>query len=219
MRSTYLSAVAALALLAFGHAAHADNDFGLGIKAGTLGAGLEGTWRPLPYLDIRIGANMYDFEDSGSQAGVNYNAELNLESYYGTLNFRFPMSPMRVTVGAFGNGNELNMVSMDSTFVTIGGDIYPSDAVGTLTSTTSFAGTAPYLGVGFDFSLFRKVGMNLDFGVLWQGEPEVTLLADGPLASDPGFQSSLEAERQELFEEVKDFKAWPVLSLGFVVNF
>jgi len=219
MRNFYRRAATVLAFLVFSQAASADNDFGLGVKVGTLGAGVEGTWRPLPYLDVRIGANAYDFEDTGSQAGVNYDAELNLESYYGTVNFRFPMSPMRLTAGAFGNGNEVNLVSQDSTFITIGGETYPSAAVGTLTSKTAFSGTAPYLGVGFDFTVFRKVGMNLDFGVLWQGEPEVTLTADGPLAADPDFQANLEAERQELFDEVKDFKAWPVLSLGFVFNF
>ena len=30
---------------------------------------------------------------------------------------------------------------------------------------------------------------------------------------------SLEAERLELEDEMSDYKAWPVLSLGFVYNF
>ena len=68
-------------------------------------------------------------------------------------------------------------------------------------------------------TVLGKVGLNLDFGVLWQGDPEVTLAASGPLGSDPVFQESLEAERQELVEEVEDFKAWPVVTLGFVYNF
>ena len=67
--------------------------------------------------------------------------------------------------------------------------------------------------------MFRKVGLNLDFGVLWQGDPQVSLFADGPIASDPGFQANLEEERNQLLDEVSDYKAWPVLSLGFVYNF
>ena len=63
------------------------------------------------------------------------------------------------------------------------------------------------------------MGLNLDLGVLWQGDPEVAINADGVLASDPIFQSALEAERQELDDEISDYKAWPVISLGFVVNF
>ena len=101
----------------------------------------------------------------------------------------------------------------------IGGTTYTAAEVGTLSSKTSFASTAPYLGIGYDFSLLGKVGLNLDIGVLWQGSPDVTLTADGLFAEDADFLASLESERQELEDEVKDFKAWPVISLGFVVNF
>lgn len=220
MRTLLLtSCVLAVGLTAAGKAG-ADNNFGFGVKAGTLGLGVEATWRPLPYMDFRLGANQYDFQDDGSQGGINYDAELNLETAYLTANFRFPLSPFRVTAGAFSNGNEMNMVSADNgAIVIVGGDPYPADAVGTLTSKASFASTAPYVGVGYDFTLFGKVGMNLDFGVLWQGDPNVALGADGLLANDPTFLASLEAERLELVDEVSDFKAWPVVSLGFVVNF
>lgn len=207
-------------LLSLGTAvAHADLNLGVGIKAGTLGAGVEAKWRPLPYMDLRLGANLYELDDSGSQAGINYDATLNLESFYGTLNLRFPMTPLRFTAGAYSNGNELLLVSQETNLIDVGGTSYPSAAVGTLSSTTSFPGVSPYLGIGLDFSVFNRVGLYLDFGVLWQGEPDVTLTADGLLAGDPAFQESLEQERLELFTEFSDFKAWPVASLGFFVNF
>ncbi len=57
-------AVFLLGLMTAG-AASADN-FGMGIKAGTLGIGLEGTWKPIPWLDVRLGGSVYDWEDSGS---------------------------------------------------------------------------------------------------------------------------------------------------------
>ena len=207
-----------LALMVSG-TANADNDFGLGLKAGTLGLGLEASWQPLPYLDIRLGANAYDFEDDGTQAGIPYEATLALDNVYATGNFHFPVSPMRVTAGLYSNGNEFQMLNDDAADLDIGGINYPGAGIGTLTSITSFGSTSPYLGIGFDFSLAGKVGLNLDFGVLWQGEPEVTLEADGLLALDPGFQSALEAERLELEDEMKDFKAWPVISIGFVYKF
>lgn len=207
-----------LALMASGTAS-ADLDLGLGLKAGTLGLGLEASWQPLPYIDIRLGANAYDYEDDGTQAGVPYDATLALDNYYATGNFHFPVSPMRVTAGLYANGNEFQMVNDDANDKEIGGINYPGAGIGTLTSVTSFGSTSPYLGIGFDFTLAGKVGMNLDFGVLWQGEPDVTLESDGLLASDPGFQAAMEAERQELEDEMKDFKAWPVVSLGFVYKF
>lgn len=223
MKRIFLNAgVAMLALLAAANAV-ADNNFGVGVKAGTLGLGLEATWRPLPYLDVRLGANTFEYDDHRTEAGINYDSTLDLSNYYATANLGFPLSPFRLTAGAFSNGNEIAMVSSDALDpnidVDIGGVPLNSVAVGNLTSVTSFSSTAPYLGVGFDFTLAGKVGLNLDFGVLWQGKPEVTMTADGPLGQDPLVLQALDAEALELEDELSDYKAWPVISLGFVFNF
>ncbi len=219
MNSSFLKTGFVLSVLLAAAAAHAERNFGLGVKAGTLGLGVEGTWRPVPYFDLRIGANGYDYDDDGSQAGVNYDATLELDTVYATANLRFPLSPFRVTAGLVSNGNEFKMASTDAATFDLGGTVYTAADVGNLTSTTSFESTAPYVGIGYDFSMLGKVGLNFDLGLLWQGDPNVTLGADGLLANDPGFQAALEAERLELVDEMKDFRAWPVVSLGFVVNF
>ncbi len=197
----------------------ADQNLWLGVKAGTLGAGVEASWRPIQWLDVRVGVNQFDYDDRGAESGIDYDAELSLDNYYGTANFRFPLSPMRFTAGAYNNGNELTLTSRDAPTFDIGSTVYPGASVGTLTSTASFDSVAPYAGIGFDFDLFDKVGLSLDLGVLWQGEPDVTLSADGILASDPNFLQSLEAEREELETELESYKAWPVLSLGFNYKF
>ena len=128
-----------LPLLLAAGTASADNNFGIGVKAGTLGLGLEASWQPLPYLELRVGANSYDYADNGSQAGINYDATLALESYYGTASFHFPISPMRVTAGIYSNGNELLMLNEDLQDKNIGGIVYPGTDIGTLQSTTSFS--------------------------------------------------------------------------------
>jgi hypothetical protein len=211
---TLKAMLASIALLASGSAVA---DFGAGVKAGTLGIGLEGRWDPpVPWFDLRVGLNRYDYSDNGDYAGINYDATLALDSYYLTANLKFPVSPFRFTVGAFSNGNEMQLLSTQ----TLGG-IW-GNAVG-LESVTSFDSTAPYAGVGFDFELFGKAGLNLDFGVLWQGDPAVTLLptnwdslSDGEQAL---LQPILDAERAQLEDEMSDLKAWPVISLAFVYNF
>lgn len=217
----YQTIKATLVAVALSACGAANADFGVGVKAGTLGLGLEGRWSPIPWLDMRVGANRYDYDITGAQAGINYDATLALDTLYLTGNFHFPLSPFRITVGAFSNGNELQMRSQntDGTGFNIGGEFYSSSDVGTLTSVTSFAGTAPYLGVGFDFEIFGKAGLNLDFGVLWQGSPIVSLQADGLAANVPAFQDAMELERLELENTVSDYKAWPVISLGLIFNF
>ena len=221
-KSTTKAALIALVLATSGAA---NADFGVGMKAGTLGLGIEGRWSPLPWLDIRAGANQYDYEDSGSYASVDYDGVLAMDTYFVTGNFRFPLSPFRVTAGLFSNGNELQLMSQDTggQDFTIGGIDFSADDVGSLQSTTSFDATAPYVGFGYDFELFGKVGLNFDLGVLWQGDPSVTLEATGLDTAPPGVQlilePALEIERLALEDEVSDFKAWPVVSLSFVYNF
>ncbi len=203
-----------LALLSAG-VANADNDFGLGVKVGTLGIGLEASWKPLPYMDIRIGTSSYDYDNDGRYGSINYDAVFALDQYYATANFHFPISPMRISAGVYSNGNEFLLVN--DQLQDIGG--YPGDLIGTVTSETTFSGTAPYLGIGFDFTLAGKVGLNFDLGVLWQGEPDVTLEISGDINQLPGFEDVLDAERQALEDDMSDFKAWPVISLGFVYKF
>ena len=158
--------------------------------------------------------------DSGFYGGINYDAEISLDNYYVTGNLRFPLSPFRLTGGLYSNGNEFNAVSGDNgAIILIGGDPYPAAAVGTVSANAAFDSTSPYFGVGFDFTLLGKVGMNLDFGVLWQGSPQISMATDGLLSGDPTFEASLDAERAELENELGDYKAWPVVSLGFVFNF
>jgi hypothetical protein len=216
-------AAAAVALFAC-HGAFAD--LGVGVKAGTLGLGVEARWDPLvPWFDLRVGINGYDYDDTGDYVGIAYDATLALDSYYLTGNFKFPLSPFRFTVGAFSNGNELQLLSQDTggDFLNIGGIPFDPSVVGDLRSVTSFDSTAPYVGFGFDFEVFGKAGLNLDFGVLWQGEPTVSLEATGYDTAPPLLQAvlgpALEAERQDLEDEMSDFKAWPVVSLTFVYNF
>lgn len=199
--------------------ARADDNLWLGVKAGTLGLGLEGTWRPLPWIDLRAGLNSFEYDDDGSEAGIDYDATLDLETYYATANLRMPLSPFRVTAGVFNNGNELRMVSTETGPVEVGGTTFSPAEAGTLNALATFDDVAPYAGIGFDFGLFGKVGLNLDLGVLFQGDPDIVLASNGALANDPVFQQALEDERVELEEDVDRYKAYPVASLTFTVQF
>jgi hypothetical protein len=224
MKSTHLkAALAALALLASGSAAA---DFGVGIKAGTLGLGVEARWDPpVPWFDLRVGYNQYDYDDASDYAGIDYDATLALDNYYLTGNIKFPASPFRLTLGAYSNGNELQMLSADTggLDLEIGGVPFDVAAVGALRSTTSFDSTAPYAGVGFDFEVLGKAGLNLDFGVLWQGDPTVLLEAtnwDNLSATEQALLGpALAAEQAQLQDEISDYKAWPVISLSLIYNF
>ena len=200
-------------------------DFGVGVKAGTLGVGIEGRWSALPWLDVRMGVNQFDYDSDGTEAGIDYDATLALDNYFVSGNLHFPLSPFRLTVGVFSNGNELQMTSRDTGGANfdIGGTSFSPTDIGSLHSVVSFDSTAPYLGFGYDFEVFNKAGLNLDFGVLWQGEPSVSLAASGLESSPAAIQAlllpALEIERSDLEDELSNYKAWPVISLSLVYNF
>ena len=202
--------------------AAANDDFWVGVKAGTLGYGAEVAWKPLEWLDLRAGANFYDFNDAGAQAGINYDGTLELDTVYLTGNFRFLLSPFRLTAGAFLNNNEVRLVSQPMASYDVGGNQgYLPAEVGTIQSVASFSDVSPYMGAGYDFSLMDRIGLSLDFGVLWQGEPTVIMSSDGTLAvnNDAAFLQALADEGRELEDELKDMKAYPVISIGFSFNF
>ncbi len=213
--------VVLVAALAFSSTATANDSFWFGVKAGTLGFGAEASWRPIEWIDLRAGANFYDYDTTRTYASIDYDGTLALDTYYLTGNFRFPLSPLRLTVGAYQNNNEVQLVSQDMSAYLVGSNpvpYLPAD-VGTLRNVASFDGVSPYLGAGFDFDVMDRLGLSLDFGVLWQGEPTVAITTDGLLASDPGFLADLDDERQSLEDEMKDLKAYPVISIGFNFNF
>ena len=174
-----IAAALALSLVVAGTAAADDSNFGVGVRAGTLGLGLEGRWDGLPWLDFRLGGNAYSYSTEGQEANNLYQTDLDLKTIYLTANFHFPLSPFRLTVGAMSNGNEFNMVGAETGDYSFGGQTWSQEEVGVLTSTTTFVGTAPYVGLGFDFELFGKAGLNFDLGVLLQGEPQVDTFITG----------------------------------------
>jgi len=219
MKTLRITALLTLLGLAAALPAQADDDLWFGVRAGTLGLGVEATWRPVPYLDLRGGLNRFSFDDDGSEAGINYDGEFDLNTWYATLNLRAPMTPFRLTAGYFSNSNEVNLTSRDGSTVEIGGTVYPIDQVGTLSGAVTFDSGAPYAGVGLDFRIFDTVGLSLDLGVLFQGEPQVGLAASGPITDVPQFQDDLEAERQELEADLEDYDLYPVAMLGFHWNF
>lgn len=197
----------------------ADDDLWFGAKAGTLGFGVEATWRPIPYLDVRGGFNTFTYDTTDVEAGIDYDKELDLSSFYATVNLRPPLSPFRLTAGIFSNKNKLSMASQQNANFDIGGMTYTGAEVGTLNAAVSFDKTAPYLGVGADFRILDTVGLNFDVGVLFQGTPNVGMTASGPIAADPNFLAELAAETMELQGALNNYKAYPVASIGVSFNF
>jgi len=134
-----------------------------------------------------------------------------------------------MSAGLYKNNNEINASSTDADEAEIGGTVY--DIEGTLNSSISFKSIAPYIGIGWGNAVKRpnRWRISFDAGVLFQGKPEGKLsIGDettvrnsetGQLEDIPDFEAELAQEEDNLNAELKDFKAYPAISLGVSYNF
>ena len=87
------------------------------------------------------------------------------------------------------------------------------DRIGSLEATVDYkSALAPYLGVGFGNALSHRIGFALDLGVLYTNSPAVSMSGNGMIAPTA-------KQAPDLEEGFSTFRWWPVLNLGFNVNF
>jgi hypothetical protein len=196
-------------------------DIGVGVKVGTLGAGVELTKDFSSRFNGRVGFNTLKLDRSGTEDDINYDINLELSSVTLLLDWHPFNGGFRVTGGAAVNNNELALVGKSNTSYTIGDNTYTPAEVGTLTGDVTFDNLTPYLGIGWGNAVGEddKITFALDIGVLFQGSTEAKLSADGSLASDPTFQADLAKEEQNLNQSLDDFELYPVISAGIAYHF
>jgi len=213
MRLILITAAAAAAL-AIPAAASAQSNFA-GVRASTLGLGVEAGWNVNDHVMIRgllNGANVNYHTDSED---IRYDGKLKLGSAGVQVDYRFsPDGPLYVTAGLYANGNKVDATATPTSNAEVGGVTYTPAQIGTLTARGKFNGAAPYLGIGARWPVGSAMTISLEAGAYFQGTPKVTLTSNGTYASNPAYQSSLEQERRELEDDIKDAKTWPVVALG-----
>lgn len=212
-------ALAAAVLLAGSQSALADG-VAVGVKAGTLGAGVELTTNIIPMLlNARIQANGYRYNTTINDTTVNYDAKLKLFSVGALADFYPFAGKFRLTAGAYYNGNKLTITGVPSAgSYVINGTTYTSAQAGSVSGTMDFNKLAPYAGIGWGdaVSSGSPIGFNVDLGVLYQGKPKTTISATGAAA---GLAADIAAEKVKLDNDVKNYKFYPVASVGVSYHF
>lgn len=189
-------------------------------KLGMLGIGVEYSYQVSELLAFRAGINGASYGFDATESGIDYDFDLIWDSLSVGVDFHPMRGPFRLSIGLLSNDNGLEATSRLANSVNVGGTIYTPDEVGTLRADVSFDSTAPVVGLGWDWSRDKeKFGISLDLGIVDQGSPRLSLVADGNLVGDPIFADDLETERLELQSELEDFDLLPFLSLGFVFKF
>jgi hypothetical protein len=201
--------VFAAAILASGAAQAA----GIGIRAGTTGIGADVGFGIAPTLSARIGYSALKWNYDVNTSNANYNGHLKLSNLNGLLDFH-PFGPaFRFTGGVILNSNKYEATGR------------PSNAAipGSFNATVEPSRrAAPYLGIGWGNVSGTGVNFYSDLGVMFMGAPKATLNADcsGLSASQcSAVQGQAAAEQARLEDQLKRFKAYPVLNIGLTIGF
>ncbi len=193
----------------------------IGLKAGTLGAGIEVGGAFTDTLGARLGVNYFTYSDSGTKVDIEYDFDVSLQSVSLLLDWHPSRGSFRISGGALYNGNKVESVAKTSATYKIGDIIYTAADVGTLDGEIDFNELAPYLGLGWDTSFGKsgRFGFVFDLGAIYQGSANVKLSADGALSNDPTFLSELKKEEKNLQDELDNYKFYPVIAVGISYRF
>lgn len=222
--NSYFKKSSALAMLAFALTANTGaqaQEFAAGVKAGTLGFGVEVATSLANHLDGRLGFNYFSLDDSSALTDIDYDIDLTLQTFSALLDWHPLGNGFRLTGGAFYNGNEADVTSRTTGNVEIGNQSFvigPNDRV---TGNVDFNKFAPYLGLGWGNYFTGKswLSVSFDVGVMFQGAGNIDLQAEGPLSSAPGVAAALAQEEREAEKEIEDYEFYPVISLGIAYHF
>jgi hypothetical protein len=230
-KAEILRTAACAVLLLIGSAAAARAEVALGVKAGTLGGGAELTVGLSPQWNVRLGGSAYDYTDNGREAsGIFYDAKARLRTGEALLDFHPGGRAFRLSAGAMYNDTRIDGRSLPpaSGSYNIGGVLVPLSVVGTLDGRIDFDPVIPYVGLGWGNAVGpgRSVRFAADVGVVFQGKGNVTLTpripAGSPLNSPvarQAFQVLLDREERDIEDDVADYTAYPVVSVGVSYRF
>lgn len=192
----------------------------LGLKVGTLGIGVEGSYALSERWGLRGSFNTFSYGFDDDVDGVTYDGDLDLNSIALLADFRPWSSAFRISGGALVNNNEISAAADPAPTYDIGDNVYTLEEVGQLSAVADFDTVAPYLGLGWDLRMSEALRFSLDLGVLFQGEAGVSIQSTGgTLSNDPGLRADLDAEEQSFRDDLEDYDLYPVLSVGMSYAF
>ena len=192
---------------------------GLGSRVGTLGLGGELAIGLTESLAVRGGIGLSPLEPGVTFHDVD--VSLKLPTVFNVGLDLYLNSAVRVGGGIMFRSGHPEVKGTFAAAQDIGGTTFTPQEIGTLTGVIESSGSAPYVLIGFGRHTAEGVGLFLDVGVAFMGDPAVRLGArDGELSSDVGpLMSALQQEAADFEADMRGYlRFWPILSLGIRVG-
>lgn len=196
----------------------------IGLQAGTTGIGLSANYDLNDSWSISGVHSQYNHKYNTTENDIDYRFKLGLHNTGLLAHFKPFQGNFRITGGLYHNNNEINGHARYSgaDTLTIGNITYAGTDIDQLNADVSFRKTAPYLGVGYTKDI-SSIRLNADLGVLFQGSPRVNLRATPSDTMDAAAREQLrqevERERRSLENDLRDFRYYPVASVGVAYRF
>jgi hypothetical protein len=211
---------------------------GVGVKISTLGIGIEAATAVTQRSNLRGGFNFFNYNDAADQDGIRYDASLTLRSVQVTYD-QYILGGFHVSPGLLVyNGSSVQAsasVPAGRSF-SLADVRYFSNQANPITgnATLKVRRAAPMVLLGFGNLLPRSqrhFGVNVDFGVVFQGSPDVSLNLTGSAcvvnptagcvnaATDPIVQSNIQREQDKTRDDLQPLKYYPVVSVGLSWKF
>jgi len=192
-------------------------------KVSTLGVGADVVFGVSPHVNVRLGAQLFSHTRDLEKSDIKYEGDAELRSGNLLLDLYPAAGGFHITGGALFSDNSFTGRSNEDTIIEVNGVGYPVALVGVITAEVTANRIAPYLGFGFGNPLSGggPWRVTLDVGAVYHGEPQVELTATPflPIPLPASFERDLAEEERQLQEEVREYKIYPVVSIGVGYRF
>jgi hypothetical protein len=202
-----------------------------GVSLGTIGAELEYSRiiQPEYNLALRVSIGGMSWDGDYDDTDTHYDTNVDLFNVGATLEYHPVSNGFYIAAGAYYHNDDFTMDATPSGgYYEFNGNEYPANEVGSVAGEVyGLNKFAPYIGIGYDASLFGSGNWFFTFkaGAWYQDSPKVNLTAhDCALDSFRAgtcddLRYDLDQEEQDINDDIKDYKWWPVLHIGVSYRF
>jgi hypothetical protein len=197
-------------------------DFGIGIKLGTTGLGIDAIKSINPNFKARFGISALNYNRTVNSNQIQVDGKLKLGGVSLVADYHPYASGLRLTGGLyipkFEFGGEGSYAKTGS--VTINNRTYSSAQVPNVNGMAKWSGAKPYLGIGYDGFNGAKAGeffYGYDVGVAFIGKPKTSLVAacgTVSAATCTQINADIQAEKASFQTRLNKLKLFPVVQLG-----
>jgi len=191
--------------------------FAVGVQGGSTGVGASVRARLGSRLVLRGSADWIGLGHDATYHDIPYRGRLRGATGGVFLDVHPLDNPLVVSAGGYFGSRKLKIDATPSGSVDIGGGTFTPGQVGKLTGEIRLSDATPFVGLGFDNTFRTRSRWSVTglVGVAFSGSPKVTLdSVGGTLSGNPTFQTYLAQEQATIAHDARNYRYYPVATIG-----